>query len=248
MKEMHMSLAKTLRCGVIAAIGASAIAVAAPASAGVIVKSSGPSAASFPVGKKMKDTDRITLKAGDTVTILTSGGTRVLKGSGTYRVGARGTSQRVRFANLTRRGSASRVTTGATRSGQGEVRSPNLWYVDVTKSGKMCVSDLANVTLWRPEIKDDQTFIVGPKANDFHYHVTFDGSASTRRIDSERLALQEGAEYSITGPGGAEVTNVTFAVIEDTPNNAEAMAQSLIAKGCTLQLDLLAASLEPEAR
>lgn len=244
MSLAKMTLARTMRTGLLAALSASAIALAAPAAAGVVVKSSGPSASTFPVGKKMKDTDKITLKAGDTVTILTSGGTKVLKGAGTYRVGARGVKTRQRFASLTRSRSTRDVKTGVARTGSGEVRSPNLWYVDVTKSGKVCVTSLDNVTLWRPDVADDQTFIVGPKANDFHYHITFDGSASSRRIDNEVLALQEGAEYSISGPGGKIATTVTFAVIAETPENAEAMADTLIAQGCTVQLDLLAQTLE----
>lgn len=242
-----MSLAKTVKIAMIATLAGSALALTAPAAAGVVVKSSGPSAASFPRGKKLKDTDRITLKAGDTVTILTSGGTRVLKGAGTYRVGARGTSTRTRFAQVTRTGQRTRVRPGAARGGEGEALAPTLWLVDVTKSGKICVTDLASVTLWRPQVDEDQTYIVGPKANDFHYHVTFDGKASTRRIDNERLALQEGAEYSITGPGGAIATTVTFAVMDNPPDNAEAMADALIAQGCDVQLDLLAAKLEADA-
>jgi len=244
-----MSLAKVsfksaLRAAFVTGLSASAVMLAAPAMAGVVVKSSGPSASAFPVGKKMKDTDKITLKAGDTVTILTSGGTRVLKGAGTYRVGARGKKTRQNFAKLTRSQLARNARPGVARTGSGEVRSPNLWYVDVTQSGKVCVSSLDNVTLWRPQVDEDQTFIIGPKVNDFHYHVTFDGKASTRRIDSERLALQEGSEYSITGPGGKIATTVTFAVLAETPTNAEAMADTLIAQGCTVQLDLLARSLE----
>lgn len=240
-----MSLAKNVRNGVIAAIGVSALALAAPAAAGVVVKSSGPSASTFPVGKKMKDNDRITLKAGDTVTVLTSSGTRVLKGAGTYRVGARGKSTRVRFANLTR--DRSRARTGAARAGSGEKRSPNLWFVDVTKSGNVCVTDLANVTLWRPETEQDQTIVVSRSSSEFTYPITFDGQASTRQIDNARLALQEGSEYTINGAGGETATTVTFAVVETTPDNAEAMADTLIAQGCTLQLDLLAKTMEAEA-
>jgi len=203
-----MSLAKVsfksaLRAAFVTGLSASAVMLAAPAMAGVVVKSSGPSASAFPVGKKMKDTDKITLKAGDTVTILTSGGTRVLKGAGTYRVGARGKKTRQNFAKLTRSQLARNARPGVARTGSGEVRSPNLWYVDVTQSGKVCVSSLDNVTLWRPQVDEDQTFIIGKIA-----------------------------------------TTVTFAVLAETPTNAEAMADTLIAQGCTVQLDLLARSLE----
>lgn len=242
-----MSLAKILKSSALIAFGAGAFALAAPAAAGTVVKSSGPSAKSFPVGKKLKDTSRITLKAGDTVTILGSGGTRVLKGAGTYRVGARGKSTRLRFANLAGNRSANRVRTGAARAGSGEALSPNLWYVDVTKSGKMCVTDLANVTLWRPVVEKDQTIVLGQPNNEFTYQITFDGQANTRRVDNTRLALQEGAEYTINGAGGEKPATVSFVVVENTPNNAETMADTLIAQGCAVQLDLLSRKLESEA-
>lgn len=245
---MLMSLAKKFSAGLIAAIGAGAFAIATPATAGVIVKSSGPSSADFPVGKKLKDTDRITLKAGDIVTVLGSSGTRVLKGAGTYRAGGRGKKTRARFSDLTRSVSANRFRTGTARTGSQDVRSPNIWYVDVTKSGKMCVADLANVTLWRPPADDDQTYILGPKANDFHYHVSFNDDALTRRIDNERLELQEGSEYTISGPKGGAETSLTFAVLEEVPENAEAMATTLIEQGCNIQLDLLAQAMESDAQ
>ena len=50
----------------------------------MIVRSTGPSASSYPAGKKMANDAKITLKAQDQVTILTEAGTRVLKGPGTY--------------------------------------------------------------------------------------------------------------------------------------------------------------------
>jgi hypothetical protein len=241
-----MSLAKTLRSGLIAAFGTGAFALAAPAAADVVVKSSGPSAKAFPVGKKLKSTERITLKAGDTVTILGKNGTRVLRGAGRYRVGARGKAKPAAFANLTR--SRSQARTGAARTGGSDkVLSPNLWYVDVTKSGKMCVTDLSNVTLWRPDVEKDQTIVVGPASAEFTYPIRFDGQASTRRVDNARLALQEAAEYTITGQGADGGATVTFALLENAPETAEDMAQALIAQGCMLQLDLLAQRLETSA-
>lgn len=241
-----MSLDKTIRTGLIAAFGASAFALAAPAAADVVVKSSGPSAKTFPVGKKLKSTQRITLKAGDTVTILGKGGTRVLKGAGTYRVGARGKTTRVAFSDLTRNRSQAR--TGSARTGGSEdVISPNLWYVDVTKSGKICVTDLKNVTLWRPKVEQDQMIVLGQPSNEFTYPITFDGQASTRRIDNARLALQEDAEYTIKGAGAETAATVTFTVLETVPTNAEDMADTLINQGCSVQLDLLAQRLEAGA-
>ena len=60
---LMFSVEKHLR-GISLAFSAAALAIAAPLAAGVIVKSSGPSAEDFPVGTKVKDTDRIVLEEG----------------------------------------------------------------------------------------------------------------------------------------------------------------------------------------
>ena len=57
------------------------------ASAGVVVAASGPSASDYPVGKKIGNSERIVLRAGDTLTVLDGNGTRVLRGAGTYSLG-----------------------------------------------------------------------------------------------------------------------------------------------------------------
>ena len=62
-------------------------ALAGAAQAGVVVSSSGPSKAQFPSGKKLDDNSSITLRDGHSVTVLTAGGTRVIKGAGAHLVG-----------------------------------------------------------------------------------------------------------------------------------------------------------------
>ena len=77
------------------AVGIAAVGfLGTAAQAGVVVKSSGPSAASYPVGKKLDDAASVTLRNGDSITVLTDSGTRVITGPGTHRVGARGASKR----------------------------------------------------------------------------------------------------------------------------------------------------------
>lgn len=241
-----MYLARTSIAGLACA---AAIAIAAPALAGVVVKSSGPSAAKYPTGKKLGDNDRITLKEGDSVTILGAGGTRVLKGAGTYRVGARGAPTRLRFAQLTRQRSARRVRTGAVRSGTGiAVHSPNLWYVDVTRSGPVCVEDLSDVTLWRPISEGQQTYIIKAQGNDFHLHVTFGDGVMSRPVDSERFPIREGIDYRLSGPEGEGAAKVTFALIDGAGDNPEDLAGKLIAKGCNAQLELLSNTMMADAQ
>ena len=86
---------------------------AGAAQAGVVVKASGPSVGQFPVGKKLDDSSTVSLKAGDSITVLTANGTKVITGPGQFTVGVRGESKRSTFAVLTRQASGARVRTGA---------------------------------------------------------------------------------------------------------------------------------------
>lgn len=225
------------------ALAAASLAFAAPALAGVVVKSSGPSAAQFPAGKKLDDNDRITLKEGDEVTILTSRGTRILKGAGTYRVGARGAKTRLRLAELTRQRSATARRTGAARTSVGEAIAPSLWYVDVTRPGRYCIADFSNVTLWRPTSEGEQVFVLKPEGSEYHIHVTFGDGVMARPLDDERLPIREGARYRLSGPDGTEPREVTFVSIDAPADDAERLAEQLIEKGCSAQLDVLAKKL-----
>lgn len=226
-------------------------ALAAPdmARADVVVASSGPSAGQFPAGKKLNATDQITLKTGDTVTVLGSAGTRVITGAGAHRVGARGTAKNSTFAILTRQRAATRQRTGAVRgdlTGQPLTR-PNIWYVDVTRSGTMCISADAAVQLWRPSTEGAPTFMVASMAPGaaapLHMHLAFAEGTTTTDWDLAQMPLENGATYNISGPGGDQAVDVTFALLDNKPDTAEDLAQILIAKGCTGQLDLLATAL-----
>src|SRR4051812_643010 len=99
---------KRLAAAVLAAVAC--VLAPAGASAGVVVSASGPSAASSPVGKSIGNSDRIVLRAGDTLTVLDGNGTRVLRGAGTYSLDQQaGPSKRGTFADLTQRRAASQV-------------------------------------------------------------------------------------------------------------------------------------------
>ena len=114
-----MSLAEFRSLGGRFAVALAGLALPVAAQAAIVVSSSGPSAGAYPVGKKLPDTGTITLRPGDTVTVLDSKGTRVLRGAGTFAIGApSGGSASSTFAVLTMQRSAQRVRTGAVRSGK----------------------------------------------------------------------------------------------------------------------------------
>lgn len=227
--------------------------IPAIASAGVVVKSSGPSAGSYPVGKKVADTSSITLRAGDRITVLTDDGTKVMQGPGTFRVGEGATRTRARFSNLTRKNAARRVRTGAVRgTGTGAVRSPNLWYVNVAASGTICLYDLASVRLWRPDASSGQTYTVTDNATNASLDVEFVETEAMRSLDPENFAVTDGGSYTITGPSkegaGSAASSINVVALTEEYAAPDALAEALIDKGCTTQLGLLADTLEASVR
>lgn len=234
---------KSLSKSLALATGAAALTMAGAAQAGVVVKSSGPSAAKYPRGKKLADSGTVTLERGDTLTILANGGTRTISGPGTHRVAARGTSRRSAYAALTRQRSTARVTTGALRTGAGGAGggsvSPKLWDVDVTKSGAVCVPSLSAIQLYRPGGDQAATYMIASSTSTEHLHVAFEKDQWLADWDAGRMELAEDTNYVITGPSG-DARTVTFKVIAEPAQLPEAMAEQLIANGCDAQLDLLA--------
>ncbi len=231
----------------VAALGCAGLALVAPAAAqaGVVIKSSGPSASEYPVGKKLDDRGRITLKAGDTVTVLSSGRTRVIKGAGTHRVGARGASTRATFAALTRQRSNARVRTGATRNPPAAVSTtqPTLWDVDVSKTGTVCAANFDAVRMWRSGSETAASYVVKSEGSPEDVHVSFSEGIALVPWDGTRMPLSDGVTYDITGLEGGETAAVSFVKLDAMPETPEDMASALIEKGCAGQLDLLASKM-----
>jgi hypothetical protein len=223
-------------------LGAAGAALAEPA---VVVKST---AGEFPVGSKVDDADTITLEGGDSVTVLTKMGTRTMRGPGTFKVGDQPKSNRARFANLTRTRAASRTATGAVRSAAVETTerptSPNLYYIDVAKSGTMCLYDMDQVRLWRPFNEGIETYKVTNPATQTTVDVTFDDGESVAPLDPALLALTEGGSYTISGPEDSEPATIKLVTLGERYRAADQLASALVDKGCMEQLALMGEKLE----
>lgn len=235
------------------ALGCAAIALPAAAHAGVVVKASGPSAKTYPVGRQIDDSASVTLRSGDKITILTDDGTRVMQGPGSFRVGEGATRTRARFSNLTRRRAARRARTGAVRGAPGVTsRKPNLWYVDVSAPGTVCLLDLNAVRLWRPDADDAQTYSIVDQSTEVGLDVTFVETESLRALDPEVIRLTEGAQYAILAPALAEenaerpAVSVRFVTLDADGDYSRParLAAALHENGCTSQLALLADEME----
>ncbi len=230
------------------ALAGAALTLPVAAMAGVVVKSTGPSATKYPVGTKLDDNATIALKPGDVVTVLSSEGTRVIKGAGTFRVGDRPQVATDRFASLTRKRAATRVRTGAVRGESSEpITNPSLWYVDVTRPGTVCLYDLATVRLWRPASKGTITYRISAAGSKSSAEVTFDDAVTVAALNPARLPVTEKGRYTITAADGSSSVKINFALISNDITAPDALAEALIAKGCTVQLEMLASSLQASA-
>jgi hypothetical protein len=238
----------SVRLRSLAAVLAATVASLVPAAAlaGVVVSSSGPSASSYPVGRQIGDNEPFVLKVDDTITVLDSNGTRVFSGAGTFTLSAHeGPSKAGAFAILTRQRAAQRMRTGAVRAGDegGPVSSPNLWYVDVRTSGAMCLASPDEVRLWRPTTEGEASYTIKAAGADATAEATFHDGEMLAPWDDSALPVSDGASFVLSRPGGEDRT-ITFKVLDSVPDQADALAEKLIANGCTTQLKVLSSAMK----
>lgn len=210
----------------------------------LVVRATGPSAKSYPAGRSLADNARITLQANDSVVLLDSRGTRTLKGPGTFSPNGPAQASRRSAIAAVATGKSRRARVGAVRgTGDGEPRSPSLWYVDVAKPANVCLADPSHVTLWRADATKSVNLTVTRAGDGASRQVEWKAGDSTLGWPTD-LAVREGDAYRLSWPGATAPTAVTFRTLASEPANPEAMATALIEKGCTAQLDLLIATLE----
>ncbi len=199
----------------------------------LVVRSLGPSAKSFPPGKRLAETARLTLKANDQLVVLDGRGTRTIRGPGTFTAGiAQGATASA--APVQRR-----ARIGAVRTlGTGELRSPTLWHVDVAKSTNFCLADSASPTLWRADPGGPITLAITRAGDGATRRVGWEAGSSTLAWPAD-LAPSEGAEFRLSWEGASTPTVLKFKALPQKPAGLEDMASSLIRNQCTAQLDLL---------
>lgn len=208
----------------------------------IVVRSNGPSAKSYPPGKSIADNSTVTLKTGDSVTILDGRGTRVFKGPGKFSTTATsGAASGSAIGQLLRNTGTRQARTGAVR-GMGPVRtarSPNLWYVDVSKSGKICLADTVAVTIWRPSSDRAASMTLTRASDGKSTPFDFKQGQSVGIWPIEVLPALSGQQFRLTGGGLSSPTMITFVALGPNAQGLEGTASALIQNGCSNQLDLL---------
>lgn len=199
----------------------------------LVVRSSGPSAKSFPPGKRLPESARISLKASDQLVVLDGRGTRIIRGPGTFTAGAPTVGRTASAGPAVQR----RARIGAVRGVEtGELRPPSIWHVDVARSSNFCVADPSKVTLWRADAAEALNLSIGGSGGRLK-RLSWQPGSSTMAWPSD-LPVAEGAEYRLSWTGGATPTTLRFRTVPAKPAGLEDMAQTLIRNQCEAQLDL----------
>lgn len=191
----------------------------------VVVKSLGPSSKAYPPGKTLPESAKITLQGGDVVTVLGPAAAQTLRGPGNFAAG------QVNLASAT----AKRGRFGALRASE-VASNPSIWDLDVTQSGKMCVTNASKLQLWRPETETDVK--VNIRSADGKSQEVNWAAGKASALWPAALPIKSGAEYSIEWPDTGDKSKMTLVTVPDSPDLVGA-AQVLIENGCQHQLDLL---------
>ncbi len=211
----------------------------------IVVKYEGPNNQNFKPGKKLSSTSKISLKTGETLTVLDERGTRTLRGPGTFSAASAISSSNVSSSNLAsliKTSSVRRARTGAVR-GENALQqrlSPNLWYIDVTKSSRLCVPDFQSLQLWRADVSAGQQTLTIASAS---------GGDATARFGEDRTTVRwpstvkpvDGGRYSISAPGNGGGVAIEMVKIDVTgEERLDTLASKLFDRGCQAQGELLA--------
>jgi len=210
-----------------------AIAIALSSSAAlanvVVVKSLGPSAKSYPPGKTLPPSAKITLQGGDVVTVLGPSAAKTLRGPGNFDASqislASASGQRGRF--------------GALRAAE-VAHNPSIWDIDVTQSGKVCVVDAKKLQLWRPD--SDGAGSVEIRSADGQSQKLSWAAGKSLAAWPAALPVKTGAQYQIQGGETGDKSSLDVVTVGSVPADLPGTAQVLIENGCQNQLDLLVSS------
>lgn len=194
----------------------------------VVVKSLGPSAKAYPPGKTLPPTAKITLQGGDVITLLGPSSAETLRGPGNF------DARQVSLASA----AGQRGRFGALRSAE-IAHNPSIWDIDVTQSGKVCVSDVNKLQLWRPD-NSAETSLEIHSSDGRSQKLSWAAGKSLTSWPSA-LPVRSG-QYEIDWSQTGDKSNVDVVTVSSVPPDMVGTARILIQNGCQNQLDLLVSS------
>ncbi len=192
----------------------------------VVVRSLGPSSKAYPPGKTLTESAKITLQGGDVVTVLGPNSAQTLRGPGNFNTStvslASAAGKRGRF--------------GALRAGE-IAKNPSVWDIDATQDGKVCITDVSKLQLWRPDSEAEASVNIRTADGNAQPVTWVAGNSSVAW--PANLPLVSGADYQIEWQDTGEKSTVTIVKVPPSGDDLVDAAQVLIQNGCNNQLDVL---------
>lgn len=243
---------RTIAVAAAGALALTGLGTSPAAAQAVVVRASGPSAGQFPAGRKLAAGAKVSLNAGDVVTVLDQVGTRVLKGKQTFTI-----DSRVARDGLV--GMLARSLTNPTTVRAGAVRGAvlpvamapmiprSVWIADIDRGGKVCVPQGSGLYLWRGANETRRVTSLGETEGGAVVQLLFPPRTSGVGWPSASLPLLAGRSYRLTEEGAADKA-VEFEIVslapDAVPDSAADLGTILLANGCVVQAEALADTLE----
>ena len=210
-----------------------AVAIASLSTAGVasvvVIKSLGPSAKSYPPGKTLPESAKISLVGGDVVTVIGPSSAQTLRGPGDF------DAKQVALASA----AGQRGRFGALRASE-VAHNPSIWDIDVSQSGKVCITDASKLQVWRPD--NDAAATVQIHSADGQTQKLSWAAGKALAAWPSALPVKTGAQYQIDWGDSGDKSSLDVVTVGKVPSDLVGTAQVLIENGCQNQLDLLVAS------
>ena len=210
-----------------------AVAIAAlstPSAANVVVvKSLGPSSKTYPPGRTLPESAKISLIGGDVITVIGPSSAQTLRGPGNF------DAKQVALASA----AGQRGRFGALRAAE-VAHNPSIWDIDVSAGGKVCVAEASRLQVWRAD--SEAPITVQIRSADGRSEALSWAAGKALAPWPASLPIRSGSRYSVEWPGGEDASKLDVVTIASPPNDLVGAAQLLLEKGCQKQLDLLVES------
>lgn len=220
------------------AVFAALVAGSAAHAGSIVVRSSDTKL--WPTGKVLADNAKISLKAGQSVTILDGKGTRVLNGPGTFStVVGGGTAQEARVKNILGNSGTRVARTGAIRGTDTKAKPTSIWQADISRGGTICVANSAGFSAWRPLAATQGTYTATRLSDGKSAPLIFAAARPQTLWPTTDLPVKNGDTFRISGGDLSSPVDVRFAVMDAQPTGLETTISEMMGRGCTAQYELL---------
>ena len=209
----------------------------------LVTQSSGAIGRELPRGTRLPDDRIITLRGGDSVTVLTSNGTRRFARPGRYRVG--GTTQTA-SRGIRTTGSRGVAMTGASRTFDGlapiSAASRSVWQIDIDQPGRFCLADSRPISLWRANASQAAAVIITQSSSGASMTVTLPEGHFSQSWP-ENMTAERGI-YTIQITGDPLERQIEFVTIDADLTDPLSVGGALVEHGCEVQLEAVTANYE----